>query len=100
MQDINEAQFESEVLQSGNPVLVDFWAPWCGPCKQLTPVLEELATETPAVKFVKVNVDDNPMLAAQFGVRGIPALLYFKDGKVVDQKSGALPKQDIAAMFG
>jgi thioredoxin 1 len=93
--DINETNFEDEVLQSGQPVLVDFWAEWCGPCKMLAPLLEEIAGEQAGVKIAKVNVDDNPGLAARFGIQSIPTLLYFAGGEIKDQTVGAVGKPQI-----
>lgn len=94
---INDADFESIVVNSDIPVLLDFWAPWCGPCKIIAPVLDELAPEFAGkVKIVKMNVDDNQTTPAQFGVRSIPTLLLIKNGQVVATQVGALPKTQLA----
>ncbi|MFT5795982.1 MAG: thioredoxin 1 [Ascidiaceihabitans sp.] len=90
---VSDAQFDAEVKQSDIPVVVDFWAEWCGPCKQIGPALEELSVEMEGkVKIVKINVDENPNAPAQMGVRGIPALFVFKGGEVVSNMAGAKPK--------
>tara|TARA_R110002096_G_scaffold46032_8_gene123104 strand:+ start:9723 stop:10043 length:321 start_codon:yes stop_codon:yes gene_type:complete len=94
---VTDETFAAEVTNSDIPVVVDFWAEWCGPCKQIGPSLEELSDElTGKVKIVKVNVDENPNSPAQMGVRGIPSLFLFKDGQVVANKTGAAPKAALA----
>lgn len=96
--ELNSDSFETEVLKSDQPVLVDFWAPWCGPCKMLGPVIDEIAQEKAGtVKVAKLNVDDSPQLAAQYQIQSIPALLIFKNGEVADKLIGAVPKANILA---
>lgn len=91
-----DQSFQQDVLESKLPVLVDFWAPWCGPCRQLSPVIEELAGEmSGVVEVFKCNVDENPEVPSKYMVRGIPALMIFKDGKLLDTKVGALPKSSL-----
>jgi thioredoxin 1 len=90
--EVTDVNFQAEVLESAEPVLVDFWAPWCGPCRIVQPHLEELAGERDDLRVVKLNVDDNPQTAASYGVMSIPTLLLFKNGQVAHQIVGALPK--------
>ena len=94
--DIDDSSFETEIVQSDKPSVVDFWAPWCGPCKAIGPVIEELSkTYGDQVKFTKCNVDDNPVTPGKFGIKAIPTLIFFKDGKVVDQITGMVAKSKL-----
>lgn len=97
---VTDSNFDQEVLKSGLPTLVDFWAPWCGPCKAIGPVIDELAdTYSGKVKITKMNVDENPETPGKFGIRAIPTLIFFKDGEVADQVTGAVGKTQLVAML-
>ena len=96
---VTDSSFAQEVLQAHQTVLVDFWAGWCGPCRMLAPALEELAAEHPEVKICKVNIDEDPDLALQYGVMSIPTLVVFRDGQVVRQSSGLQPKQALERLI-
>lgn len=93
LKEIDDSQFEEIVLQNSKPVVVDFWAPWCGPCRMFTPIIEDVANEVNSVDFVKVNIDESRDFAAKFRVRNIPAILIFKNGEVIAKQEGALNKQ-------
>ena len=97
---ITKENFENEVLHSEKPVLLDFWATWCGPCRMLSPIVDEVAEERTDVKVGKVNVDEQLDLAAEFGVMSIPTLLVFRNGKLVNQSVGARPKSGVLALLG
>lgn len=96
---INKENYENEVVKSSSPVLLDFYADWCGPCRMVSPIVDEIATEHPEIKVGKINVDEQPELASDFGVMSIPALFVVKAGKVVNKSVGALPKQQILEMI-
>ncbi|MFZ5595132.1 MAG: thioredoxin TrxA [Pseudomonadota bacterium] len=97
---VSDATFDSEVLRSATPVLVDFWAEWCGPCKMIAPILDEIANEYAGkVKVVKLNIDDNPATPPQYGIRGIPTLMLFKNGSVEATKVGAVSKSQLTAFI-
>ena len=96
IQQVSDSSFDGDVLKAAVPVLIDFWAPWCGPCRAIAPIVEELASEYDGkLKIVKMNVDDNPQTPAQYGVRGIPNLILFKGGEVKQQIVGAVPKAQL-----
>lgn len=96
---VNKNNFNQEVLNSDKPVLMDFWAPWCGPCRMVVPLVEEIAKERSDIKVVKINVDEEQELAMQFGVMSIPTLVVMRNGKIVNQVTGARPKAQILAML-
>ena len=98
---ITDASFEHDVLKAAGPVLVDFWAEWCGPCKQIGPALEQISDELgSALTVAKLNIDDNPMTGSRYGVRGIPTMMLFKDGQMAAMKVGAMPKTKILEWLG
>ena len=96
---VSKNNYQEEVASSQKKVLLDFWAPWCGPCRMVSPILEEIAAERPDIKVGKVNVDEQPELARQFGVSSIPTLVVMKNGKIVNQAMGARPKSQILALL-
>ena len=96
---INNNNFHNEVMSSEKKVLLDFWAPWCGPCRMVVPMVEEIAKERPDIKVAKINVDENPELATRFGIMSIPTLVVMGNGKIVNQATGARPKNAILAML-
>ena len=99
MRDVTDANFDSQVLAAGKPVVVDFWAPWCGPCKAIEPALEELAAATERIEFVKLDVDENPAVAARFGVLSLPTVILFADGEPRETVYGARPKKHFQKRF-
>ncbi len=98
--ELHQDDLRSVVLDSPVPVLIDFWAPWCGPCRMVSPIVDEIAEEETSVRVCKVNVDDEPSLAASFGVQSIPTLVVMSGGKVVNKSVGAIPKEDILDLLG
>jgi thioredoxin 1 len=99
MRDVTDASFEEDVLRAGRPVVVDFWAPWCGPCRAVTPVLEQLAGETERVEFVKLDVDENPVVASRYDVLSIPTVILFSEGSAAETLVGVRPAADFRRAF-
>ena len=100
MRDVTDASFEADVLDAGKPVVVDFWAPWCGPCRAVHPVLEQLAGETDKVEFVKLNIDDNPVVASRYDVLSIPTVILFEHGEAKETLIGARPASHFREKLG
>ena len=98
--EVTDSSFESDVLRSDKPVIVDFWAPWCAPCRRISPILEEMSEEREDVRFVKINVDDNPQTAMSYSIASIPTIARFDDGQVTQQAVGALPKNQLSSQLG
>ncbi|MDX6380368.1 MAG: thioredoxin 1 [Rubrobacteraceae bacterium] len=98
--EVTDATFENEVLKAEKPVIVDFWAPWCVPCRRVSPILDEMSEDRDDVQFVKVNVDDNPAIAMNYRITSIPTIARFEDGTVTRQAVGALPKKQLASQLG
>jgi len=97
---LSESNFEEEVIRSDKKVLIDFWASWCGPCRMMSPVIDEIAAETDNIKICKVNVDDEPSIAAKYGIMSIPTLLVVENGEVTGKSVGAVPKENVLALIG
>jgi thioredoxin 1 len=98
--EVTDASFESEVLRSDKPVIVDFWAPWCAPCRRISPILEEMSESRDDVRFVKLNVDDNPATAMSYSISSIPTIVRFEGGQETQKAVGALPKNQLSAQLG